>query len=476
MNQPQATQQQTAAAGNAKVIALRPPTRWHDPLKLIQDEAPSGAGRIVLWTVSILILVLIIWAAFGQLDIIAGAEGKLAPQTLLKVVQPAELGVVQALLVAEGDSVKAGQVLARLDTTIAHAEQTGVVLDLASQSMQIRRIEAELADRAMTPVRGDDPILYAQVQSQYRAHRTAFIEGLEQEKSLLSKAVHEKKSATEILAKLEQTLPTYKKAAEAYVKLEKEGFFGGLASADKQREALEKAKDLDAQQATVAALDATIAAQQKRVSQIQSNNQSDLQKELADLRAKVAQLRPTLNKTSYREGLMELRAPQDGVIKDLATTTVGAVVQPGTVVLTLIPKGEPLFADVSIKNEDVGFVRVGQSAKLKLATYPFQQYGMLTGTVIHISADANDATGANAASNRSANGGVVGDNATAPSGATYKARVRLDSQTLRDPQGNKLPLTAGMQVVAEINQGKRTVLAYLLSPVQKAVSESARER
>lgn len=453
----------------AQVIPLRPPSRWHDPLKLIETNAPSESGRIVLWAVSILIVALIVWAAFGQLDIIATADGKLAAQTLVKIVQPAESGVVKQLLVDEGDSVKAGQVLARLDTTLANADKAGVVSDLAGQQLQVRRLEAELNDQPMLPKAGDDLARFAQVQSQYHAHKKAFADALDQEKSMLTKLEHERKSAAEILAKLEQTLPAYKSSADAYAKLEKEGYMGKLASADKQREATEKTKDLDAQQSSVAALNASIAAQRKRISQLQSSYQSDLQKELADIRARIAQLQPTLDKSIYKEGLMELKAPQDGIIKDVATTTIGAVVQPGTVVMTLVPKGEQLFADVNIKNEDVGFVQVKQSAQIKLATYPFQRYGMLTGKVIHISADATEPTKPN---NGSASDG---SNQTSNS-ASYKARIQLDSQTLKDPQGNKLTLTPGMQIVAEINQGKRTVLEYLLSPVQKAVSEAGRER
>lgn len=453
----------------AKIIPLRPPRQWHDPLGLIEVDAPERSSRIVLWSVSILALILIAWSAFGRLDIIVGAEGRLVPQTLLKVVQPAESGVVAALLVSEGDSVKAGQVLARLDPTLAKAEQSGIARELASQSMQVRRIEAELGDQPMTRRTGDDPLLYTQVQSQLHAHRAAFLESLGQEQSLLKKAEHEQNSARELLAKFEQTLPIYRKAADAYVKLEKEGFLGGLAAADKQREALEKAKDLDAQRATVAALSATVAAQRGRVSQQRSNYESELRRELADLRARIAQLQPSLLRSTYREGLMELRAPQDGVIKDLATTTVGAVVQPGTVVMTLIPKGEQLYADVAIKNEDAGFVREGQSARIKLATYPFQKYGMLSGTVIHVSADATETPNARAHTGSE-------DAALQPAGAMYKARIRLNTQTLRDPQGIHLRLSPGMQVTAEINQGQRTVLEYLLSPVQKAVSEAGREQ
>ncbi|WP_081768645.1 HlyD family type I secretion periplasmic adaptor subunit [Herbaspirillum sp. RV1423] len=455
----------------AKIIPLRPGHRWDDPLRLIEDAAPGETGRLVLWTVCILIFLMILWASFGKLDIIASAEGKLTPQTLLKIVQPAESGVVQQLLVNEGDSVKAGQVLARLDTTLARADSAGIANDLAHQTMQERRIEAELSGQPMLPVAGDNPVLFAQVLGQYRAHRQAYLDSLEQERALLSKAEHERRSALQILAKLEQTLPSYERSAEAYTKLEQEGFFSPLATAEKRREATEKARDLDAQHSAVSAIDATIEAQGKRISQIQSAYRSELEKERAEIRARIAQLQPGLEKTAYREGLMELKAPQDGTIKDLATTTLGAVVQPGSVVMSLVPRDELLFADVNIKNEDVGFVLIGQKAQIKLATYPFQKYGMLSGVVTHIGADASE-------NNRQSQIDPTknGNESANVAAWTYKARIRLDRQTLRDPQGALLPLTPGMQVVAEIQQGKRTVLEYLLSPVQKAVQEAGRER
>ena len=448
-------------------------SRWNDPLSLIQNEAPPRTVHMVLWIVCALTLVLFVWAAFGKLDIVATAEGKLVPQTLVKIVQPAEAGVVRQILVTEGDVVTEGQVLVRLDTTLAKADKATISGDLAALLMQERRLVAELTQQVMAPRAGDDPVLYAQVQGQWQARRKALGDANDQEQALLRKAHGERKSAQETLSKLHQTVPIYNKAAKAYTDLEKEGFVGNIVAAEKQREALEKEKDLDAQHANVAALSATTEAQQNKISQLQSSYASEAQKELADVRARIQQLRPNLDKSTYREALMVLKAPQSGTVKDLATTTEGAVVQPGSVVMTLVPNGEKLYADVAIKNEDIGFVQIGQKAQVKLAAFPFQKYGLLTGKVIHISADATE-SGPSKSNGQTGTAGAADNQAS--SIATYKARIELDQHHVQSPNGQHLNVGAGMQIVAEIHQGRRTVLEYLLSPVSKAVQEAGRER
>ena len=161
--------------------------------------------------------------------------------------------------------------------------------------------------------------------------------------------------------------------------------------------------------------------------------------------------------------MLELRAPGAGIFKDLATHTVGAVVQPGTVLFTIVPSGEALKAEVWIPNADIGFVRQDQSAKVKVATYPFQKFGMVEGTVRHVGADASEMPNATGADN------------DAGAQSRYRALVELRSQSL-ERDGFVHTLAPGMQVSAEINLGQRTVLEYVLSPVRKAFQEAGRER
>jgi HlyD family secretion protein len=166
--------------------------------------------------------------------------------------------------------------------------------------------------------------------------------------------------------------------------------------------------------------------------------------------------------------LLELKASQAGVVKDIATHTAGTVVQPGTVLLTLVPQDDVLRAEVWVSNQDIGFVRQGQPVKVKLAAFPFQKYGMVEGTVEHVSADAADGN-TQGQQNGSADKGAR----TAP--LTYRALVALKAMQLEQDH-ERLPLTAGMQASAEILLGTRSVLEYLLSPVQKAWHEAGRER
>ncbi len=458
---------------SAAILPLHPPSRWHDPLGLICTDAPNSHSRIVLWSVALLSLLLFGWALIGQLDVIISAEGKLTPQTLIKIVQPAEAGILKALLVKEGDQVKAGQVLARLDTTLAQADSQGLSSDLRLQKLEERRIQAELQQQPLRSLPGDALSEFEQIKKRFDANRSMFADSVAQEQAMFVKAENDLRGAAEILRKLEQSLPSYKKTAEAYRSLKTEGFIGDIAADEKIREAHEKEQDLAAQKASVAAAQANLSAQQTRIRQLQSSHDSQLQKELAEVRARITQLQPNLQKSQYREGLMELVAPQDGIIKDLATNTLGAVLQPGAVLLTLVPSNELLYADVNISNADVGFVREQQPVRIKLTAYPFQKYGMLKGEVIHISADASELGKANPPPATTSN-----NESSSPidASSTYKARIALNSQTLRNPQGSDLHLSPGMHIIAEINQGQRSVIDYLLSPLQKVVQEAGRER
>ncbi len=194
-----------------------------------------------------------------------------------------------------------------------------------------------------------------------------------------------------------------------------------------------------------------------------------MQTERIEAASQVDRLSQELAKQAHRSALLELRAPQAGTVKDLATHTVGTVAAPGTILMTLVPQGDTLIAEVWVGNQDVGFVRPGQAVKVKLAAFQFQKYGMIEGVIRQVSADATEAPSANTRSD------TLGGRDRPMGPLTYRAVVDLKSQSLA-VNGAKYTLAPGMQVASEINLGTRSILEYVLSPVQKAWHEAGRER
>lgn len=442
---------------------------FHSPLLRLQETMPNPLGRKVLRALCLLLGFLIIWALIGRLDIVAVAEGKLVPQSHLKIIQPTESGIVREILIREGDAVSSGQVLMRMDMLIADADAKALDLDYHRKRLALLRIDAELAGKDFVSADIDAPTIAREAEAQFKANREALVSALEEERSRLSKAREELAAAEQMKHKYEETLPHYRGQVEAYEKLKSHGLVGRLQASEKQRELIEKEQELATQLHIIESARSTVVQSQRKLAQLESDYRKQLFTERQETQGAFDRLSEERAKLAHRRSLMELRAPQDGVVKELATHTIGTVVQPGTVLATLVPKNEALKAEVWVKNEDIGFVRPGQPVKLKLATYTFQKYGMATGIVDRVSADASDESGGN---------GALSSNAP-PSEqmkpAVYKVSVALDNQHL-EMSGLRFALGAGMQVMAEIRLGRRTVAEYLLSPVQQAWHEAGRER
>ncbi|MFN0041515.1 MAG: HlyD family type I secretion periplasmic adaptor subunit [Burkholderiales bacterium] len=433
-----------------------------------QHQGAAPLPRVVLYVTLALFAVMLAWAIFGRLDIIAVAQGKLVPDSYVKIVQPAESGVVREILVREGEAVRAGQSLMRMDTNVSDADLATVDSDLGIRRLQLRRIEAEMRDLPFTLQSGDRPELFRQAESQYRANRDAYRGQLDSERSALERAEQDLKSALEMESRLRQTLPIYMEQEAAHENLAKDGFVSRLAVLEKTRERIEKEQELKAQTHQIGSLRASIDQSRKKLAQITSNYRQQLQNERAEANAQRLRLEQELGKQDYRRGLLELKAPQDGVVKDLATHTSGTVVSPGTILMTLVPHNDPVKAEVWVTDTDAGFVEVGQPVKLKVGAFPFNKYGMAKGVVEHVSADAAELPDTRERDRRDTREHVM-----PPSG--FRTLVRLESLFL-ERDGKQFRLTAGMQVSAEVNLGNRTVMEYLLSPVQKTAHEAGREK
>lgn len=439
----------------------------------VQDRPPSPLPRMVLRGVLILFLCLLLWALFGRLDIVSVAEGKLVPISYLKIVQPADSGIVREIAITEGQHVEKDQLLIKMDANLSEADSKSIQNELQHKSLELRRIEAELSGKAFTRQKNDAVEMFNRVYAEYQSNRRALQDDIASERANMQKTYSDLAATQEIQHKLEKTLPSYQAQEAAYDKLVKDGFAGKLMGQEKQRARIENEQDLRAQEYNGKSLQASIGQSQKRLNQIQSDYRQKLEADRVAIYAEHQRLEQEWAKQSHKNSLLELKAPQAGIVKDLATHTPGTVVSPGTVLMTLVPNNEALQAEVWLKNEDAGFVHTGQAVKVKLMAYPFQKYGMVDGKVLQVSADATDKTNPN---NNQANQNDNSPNTSvANTQLAYRTIVQLNKQHLTIEQ-EKLLLTPGMQVAAEIKLADQTVMQYLLSPVTKAFHEAGRER
>ena len=422
----------------------------------------------MLWTLLALLASTLLWAALAPLDIVAVAEGKLVPFGYLKIAQAAEQGVIVEVTVREGERVAHGQLLARMDTALLAADARALSAEYHAKRLVLRRVDAQLAGSTLSRERDDPPNAYHRAETQLLAYVRAHENALAQERTVLERARHDLAAAEEVKTKLLHVLPHYREQESAFEKLARDGFAGRLMHSERRAHLIEKEQDLRSQEFLIAAARATIAQSESRLAQIMADYRKQLQAERSEAAPQVERLREEIAKLAHRQGMFELRAPQDGVVKDVATHTPGTVVAPGTILMTLVPEGA-LRAEVWVANDDVGFVRSGQKAQIKIAAFPFQKYGMVGGAVAQLAADSTEAPNPNI---RSA--GLTGRDR--PTGAlAFRALVDLDRQIL-ELDGRHYPLLPGMQVTAEVNLGTRTVLEYLVSPLVKAFHEAGRER
>ncbi|MDN5872227.1 MAG: HlyD family type I secretion periplasmic adaptor subunit [Nitrococcus sp.] len=428
-------------------------------LLAVRNEPPAPLPRAVLGTLVALLVLLLVWAFLGRLDIVARAEGSLVPKTRLKVVQPFEGGRVAEILVAEGERVTAGQALMRMDASLSQADIRALKRELALIELQMARVRAQLDGADFKPARAGYPRLSQKVAKQYLASRRAYHATLAEQEATLARLRQELEGARQVQDRLAAMLPIYRRIEEAHARLAAAGNASELAAMERRAARIAIERDLEEQARQVATLQGRIAEAKAGLARIKTGNRRGLTQKRVELSARRTRLRAQMAKQQFRNELLVLTAPEAGIVQNLATHTEGSVVPSGTVLLTIVPVAEPVQAEVYIDNPDIGFIEPGQAARLKLAAYPFQRFGTVAASVERVSPDAQTATAA----------------PENPRRGDYRAMLKLERQSLT-AEGERLELRPGMAVVAEIKLGERSVMEYLLSPVRKTLDYAGKER
>lgn len=425
-------------------------------------ETPAAPfGVVVIWLTTILLALALAWAYLGQIDVVAVGNGRVSNDGSVKVVQSASYGVVKRITAQEGQRVHKGDVLVELDKTTAEKE-----LATTAQSLNIARAERDILRRLATGNGADDIINSAGVSDEAKAVLREFttsqlaLASAKEQALKGSIASHQRqlqfnqqtKAQLESEAqKLKDRQVKVKQKLESANAIERIRLQNELDTLEQRITTANSAATSQGQQVLQSQLTLAQAQSQSQVSLAETNSSISGQviaqeQRIAELENNLAKAKRTLEQTT-------ITAPVDGTILALNTRTIGGVVNVAERIAQIVPDNDLLYVDVTLDNQDVGFVRVGQRVVIKVATYPFQRYGYLEGTVENISPDA------------------IQDE---KKGLVYKAKVKLSGAN--SSKKNRLKLLPGMSVSAEITTGKRRIIEFFLDPLMTHIDDSLKVR
>jgi hemolysin D len=428
----------------------------------VRDRPVSPAP---LWVARLIIafaLLALAWSVWGEVEIVVAAGGKVVPGGRTKVVQPLEPGVIKRIAVKDGDRVRQGDLLVELDATFAGADVSKSQSELAAAQLGAARAQALLqaqaqpqgelnllAPSAASESQRAEQLSLARAQlSEYRARRGALQAELVQRQAELA-------SARELVGRSEQSLPLVRERAANFKALHEQQLVPRHAFMEREQDRIEREGELATLRARLAEAEAAVQRQHRQIESLETEFRRTALELLATSRQQISLSQSESVKSRQRDTLTRLTAPIDGVVQQLAVHTTGGVVQTAQVLMAIVPQEDSVEIEAWVENKDIGFVKPGQRAAVKVEAYPYTRFGLLEGQVSLVSSDA------------------VQDEKRGP---IFQARITVQARELVTKDGSKLPLSPGMAVTADIATGQRSLISYFLSPLQALTSESLRER
>jgi len=424
----------------------------------IIERPVSPTARLTSYVLLTGLGLTVAWLAIGKLDMVASAPGKLIPIANVKLIQPAQPGLVHAIFVGDNQHVRKGQPLVELDPTISSAEAAQARKALQTAELDGARARAILGALdhgffSFTAPAGTPSQIATMQADLARAELATIRATLAQAGADRQTAIAGRAEATTQAAKLAETLPLLDVQIDAYQRLLAKGYVSKLRVIELQRQRLAAGKDREIAISTIHKSDAQIRSATGNATKTASEARMGVLAGLAKADAEAELRREELTKALQKSGLQRLLSPVNGTITQLAVHTIGGVVEAAKPIMAVVPDGSLLVAEVAVLNRDIGLVRPGQAVSLKLAAFPFTRYGTVDGRIESVSSDAvNDET----------------------LGLVYVARISVRRTILRR-DGGIMRLTPGMEVVADIRTGRRNIMSYLLSPLDEMRQDAGRE-
>jgi membrane fusion protein, adhesin transport system len=427
---------------------------WNEEADLaILGQAPLKAKKLMYCILAILVAT-IIWAYFAKVDEVTRGEGRVVPSRQVQVIQSLDGGIVSEILIKEGELVKIGTPLIKIDETRAVSslrENKGQYLALLAKQARLKALAEGGAFSPPVEVQKEVPLVYEQEYALYNASREemdSVVNIARDQKEQREKELIELQSKKEIA---EKTYESANKELAATKPLLSSGAVSEIDILKLEREATRARGEIDQTKAQISRIQSSISEAKRKIIESEQNFRSKVRTELNETSAKLASLTETSVALTDKVKQSTLKSPVNGKVSRLFFNTVGGVIQPGKEVMEVVPTDDALVIETKVQIKDIAFLRPEQSAIVKLTAYDYTIYGTLDAVVEEISPNS-----------------TVDDKGN----AYYIVRVR----TLKNSLGERLPIIAGMQAQVDILTGKKTILSYLLKPVLKAKSYAFSER
>lgn len=436
------------------------------PSAAIVNAPVPRSARAIVWMVASMVVVLITVLGLIPVDRVVTTRGIVISQSPTILVQPLDTVIVRSIEVRDGQRVRAGEVLARLDPTFAAADVATLEAQLSSSEAEMARLQAEASGEPFSYAGPDrnrllQVAIFAHRKAEFDAKLENYARRHDELDSVISRSQFDAAGYRQRL-QVAQELEQMHKQLQAM----KVGSKASTLAAIDTRAEMERSLENAEQTAAAARLDRA-ALESERNAYIQ-NWRTSVAQSLAEVTAKSSDVRAQLDKARLHRQMVELRSERDAIVQSVAKVSVGSVLQSGQQFITLVPADSPLEVQATIPGRDNGFVHPGDPVAIKFDTFPYSQYGMAMGTVRVVSPDAFTAQ----------------DEARNPTSAVpllptniepfYRTRITIDHLGLHDvPIGFRV--TPGMPVTADIKVGRRTVLKYLLGWFIPVAQEGMRE-
>lgn len=422
-------------------------------MKALDRFADLDSSRKVILICGLALLVFIAWASIAKVDEVTRGMGKIIPSSKAQLIQPSEPAVVSEILVRGGQMVKQGQILVRLDDSMSASQLGELQAENERLAARSQRLAGEAGGSGLSgcqpgTICADERQLQQARVSAARSREAALASAIEQRRRDLSEA-----QAT--ISSLESSAQLAQEQVNMLRPLAEQGIVPQTELLTAQRDLVDTRGRLAAARQAAGRAQASIAQAQSDLSAARLDFRQQALNERSEVQTRLAVNSESLRGAEARQQRNELRAPADGIVNDVQITTVGGYVNAGENLMQVIPVGDTLLVEARVKPSDIAFIKVGDRANVRVTAYDFSIYGGLPGRVEQISADS------------------IYDEATQE---TYYSVLVQTEKAYIQAGNQRLPIVPGMMCDVEIITGRKSILTYLLKPIEKALGSAFTER